>query len=333
MLRRAFTLIELLVVIAIIAIIAAILFPVFAQAKSLAEREHHANGSSHLAYARDSIQSSGSTATIIYGGDYDDRFINPYIKNGDIPLRPLTVLPYHDFWNQAHPIKLAPVAKEATCPIDKQTKGQHLVTFPFPRGSLTKSINSSEPVSRRAALNSSKPQPSRPLNGMWLISLLTLIAGTVRVQRTRNWILSRRMTAVLLQSCEAASKYGTPTYDPCTGASDAYDLFRDKYDNGAHSVPAYTYKVRRQTIPIYETRIQTTVARAGSTFKLEVAAKYFVDQTFDVETVVVVDLSYTYRPGSGTIPFGMSFQGAATRDDIYEALVEYFGDHVEPCID
>ncbi len=61
--KRAFTLIELLVVIAIIAILAAILFPVFAQAKVAAQK------TSDL-----SNQKQHATATMLYGGDFDDTF-------------------------------------------------------------------------------------------------------------------------------------------------------------------------------------------------------------------------------------------------------------------
>jgi prepilin-type N-terminal cleavage/methylation domain-containing protein len=59
--KRAFTLIELLVVIAIIAILAAVLFPVFAQAKSSAK-------------AAASISNCKQTAlaALIYSGDFDD---------------------------------------------------------------------------------------------------------------------------------------------------------------------------------------------------------------------------------------------------------------------
>jgi prepilin-type N-terminal cleavage/methylation domain-containing protein/prepilin-type processing-associated H-X9-DG protein len=61
--RRGFTLIELLVVIAIIAILAAILFPVFAQARS------KARGISCLS----SIKQWG-TASLMYTQDWDERF-------------------------------------------------------------------------------------------------------------------------------------------------------------------------------------------------------------------------------------------------------------------
>jgi prepilin-type N-terminal cleavage/methylation domain-containing protein len=59
--RRAFTLIELLVVIAIIAILAAILFPVFAQAKTAAKK------TSNLSNLKQDI-----TASIMYSGDNED---------------------------------------------------------------------------------------------------------------------------------------------------------------------------------------------------------------------------------------------------------------------
>jgi prepilin-type N-terminal cleavage/methylation domain-containing protein len=61
--HRAFTLIELLVVIAIIAILAAILFPVFAQAKTAAKKTQDL---SHMKQT--------GTAFAIYGADYDDRY-------------------------------------------------------------------------------------------------------------------------------------------------------------------------------------------------------------------------------------------------------------------
>lgn len=60
---RAFTLIELLVVIAIIAILAAILFPVFAQAKSAAKK----------ASCLSNLKQVG-LATMMYNGSFDDLF-------------------------------------------------------------------------------------------------------------------------------------------------------------------------------------------------------------------------------------------------------------------
>lgn len=60
---RAFTLIELLVVIAIIAILAAILFPVFAQAKTAAKKSACLSGTKQT-----------STAFILYSNDADDIF-------------------------------------------------------------------------------------------------------------------------------------------------------------------------------------------------------------------------------------------------------------------
>lgn len=85
---RGFTLIELLVVIAIIAILAAILFPVFAQAKSAAKKTQSLSNIKQLAMG-----------VIMYMGDYDDvipmseydsgdryiswaTMVNPYIKSG-----------------------------------------------------------------------------------------------------------------------------------------------------------------------------------------------------------------------------------------------------------
>ncbi|MBL8067692.1 MAG: prepilin-type N-terminal cleavage/methylation domain-containing protein [Armatimonadetes bacterium] len=67
--RHAFTLIELLVVIAIIAILAAILFPVFAQAKSAAKKTSSLSNVKQL-----------NTGTQIYLSDYDDTFPLAYGK-------------------------------------------------------------------------------------------------------------------------------------------------------------------------------------------------------------------------------------------------------------
>jgi prepilin-type N-terminal cleavage/methylation domain-containing protein len=107
--RKAFTLIELLVVIAIIAILAAILFPVFAQAKSSAK----------VATALSQIKQVG-LGMHIYAVDYDDRItpsygytteeepyiyhnentwvyrIFPYVKNQEIFFDPMDGVPQPD---------------------------------------------------------------------------------------------------------------------------------------------------------------------------------------------------------------------------------------------
>lgn len=95
MVQRAFTLIELLVVIAIIAILAAILFPVFAQAKSAAKKTQCLSNIKQL-----------NLGLIMYAGDNDDfymkrvngtntagvehwwDFVRPYVKNEQIQKCP-----------------------------------------------------------------------------------------------------------------------------------------------------------------------------------------------------------------------------------------------------
>jgi len=88
----AFTLIELLVVIAIIAILAAILFPVFAQAKSAAKKTQALSNLKQL-----------GTATFLYMSDYNDVVSRkwwdmhvdmlPYTKSIDIFLDPASPAP------------------------------------------------------------------------------------------------------------------------------------------------------------------------------------------------------------------------------------------------
>ncbi len=70
--KHAFTLIELLVVIAIIAILAAILFPVFAQAKTAAKKISSLSNVKQL-----------SLSNVMYAGDNDDKFGTiAYDQNG-----------------------------------------------------------------------------------------------------------------------------------------------------------------------------------------------------------------------------------------------------------
>ena len=92
-LRRGFTLIELLVVIAIIAILAAILFPVFAQARSKARQTACISNHKQLA-----------TGGLMYSQDYDEKYtaywqpraagylwnaaFEAYIKNKQVHLCP-----------------------------------------------------------------------------------------------------------------------------------------------------------------------------------------------------------------------------------------------------
>ncbi len=81
--RKAFTLIELLVVIAIIAILAAILFPVFAQAKTAAKKTSDLSNLKQL-----------GTAEAIYLADYDDVYHSPAHYDSPTPSGPQTTLWY-----------------------------------------------------------------------------------------------------------------------------------------------------------------------------------------------------------------------------------------------
>jgi prepilin-type N-terminal cleavage/methylation domain-containing protein len=88
--KRAFTLIELLVVIAIIAILAAILFPVFAQAKTAAKVTSTLSGLKQVAVGLH-IYSADFNDVIVhdYGTDYTagDTWVGdiyPYVKNRSI---------------------------------------------------------------------------------------------------------------------------------------------------------------------------------------------------------------------------------------------------------
>jgi prepilin-type N-terminal cleavage/methylation domain-containing protein/prepilin-type processing-associated H-X9-DG protein len=69
--KKGFTLIELLVVIAIIAILSAILFPVFAKARSEARRAACASNVKELAMA-----------SLLYANDYDETFISMMVNGG-----------------------------------------------------------------------------------------------------------------------------------------------------------------------------------------------------------------------------------------------------------
>ncbi|RYG22573.1 prepilin-type N-terminal cleavage/methylation domain-containing protein [bacterium] len=73
--RKAFTLIELLVVIAIIAILAAILFPVFAQAKTAAKKTAHLSN-----------EKQAGTSLLLYANDADDKLpTSPCFDNIPVP--------------------------------------------------------------------------------------------------------------------------------------------------------------------------------------------------------------------------------------------------------
>ena len=93
--RRAFTLIELLVVIAIIAILAAILFPVFAQAKTSAKKA-----------ACLSHQRQMGIALQMYTDDHDGRlffFAHGLDRSRTQPSQPFGVTRENRWWNQIQP--------------------------------------------------------------------------------------------------------------------------------------------------------------------------------------------------------------------------------------
>jgi prepilin-type N-terminal cleavage/methylation domain-containing protein len=86
---RAFTLIELLVVVAIIAILAAILFPVFAQAKTSAKGAASLSNNSQL-----------GRAWVMYADDYDDTAVPVWARTpGPLEFGRLPGVPYSP-WSQ-----------------------------------------------------------------------------------------------------------------------------------------------------------------------------------------------------------------------------------------
>lgn len=103
--KRAFTLIELLVVVAIIAILAAILFPVFAQAKTAAKRTMSMSNMRQV-----------GIAMLLYMGDTDDTTPTLYYYDANNLSIPSTQGFY--YW----PVLLLPYTKSESiflCPADK----------------------------------------------------------------------------------------------------------------------------------------------------------------------------------------------------------------------
>jgi prepilin-type N-terminal cleavage/methylation domain-containing protein len=90
--NRAFTLIELLVVIAIIAILAAILFPVFAQAKSAAKKTSDLSNVKQL-----------GLSILIYSGDNDDILPSAYFHRAFNPALGGTVGGYEHWSGMVQP--------------------------------------------------------------------------------------------------------------------------------------------------------------------------------------------------------------------------------------
>lgn len=108
MAKRGFTLIELLVVIAIIAILAAILFPVFAAAKSAAKRA-----------ACLSNQKQIGTGFVLYLSDYDDRMPDRRDLKTSLGYRPWTTWPPSDPRSEWAMVVLDPYLKNKdiwSCP-------------------------------------------------------------------------------------------------------------------------------------------------------------------------------------------------------------------------
>lgn len=122
---RAFTLIELLVVIAIIAILAAILFPVFAQAKSAAKKAGSLSNTKQI-----------TLGLIMYAGDSDDIF--PYAQ----PMQNPANGQWEDgagWWGQGWVFKTQPYIKNVgifLSPGDKPRTGA-----PWDRPGLSYAIN------------------------------------------------------------------------------------------------------------------------------------------------------------------------------------------------
>jgi prepilin-type N-terminal cleavage/methylation domain-containing protein len=100
--KRAFTLIELLVVIAIIAILAAILFPVFAQAKSAAKKTAAISNAKqiNLSYQMYSTDADDHFPIALYNGTFDASqdsnatvISRPYVKSEDLYFDPMDPAP------------------------------------------------------------------------------------------------------------------------------------------------------------------------------------------------------------------------------------------------
>jgi len=106
--RRGFTLIELLVVIAIIAILAAILFPVFAQAKSAAKKSACLSNQRQLGIALTQYISDHDDQLFFFGHDLDPSRVQPTV--------PFGATRENRWWNQIQPyVKNLDILK---CPSD-----------------------------------------------------------------------------------------------------------------------------------------------------------------------------------------------------------------------
>jgi prepilin-type N-terminal cleavage/methylation domain-containing protein/prepilin-type processing-associated H-X9-DG protein len=128
--KRGFTLIELLVVIAIIAILAAILFPVFAQAKTSAKAASSLSNDKQI-----------NLAALMYAGDYDDMMVRmgswnsgdpDCMTNGSYRYAPWTLAldPYQKNVD-LNSSPLGPNTFRASSTFSKRRQGTQYVTYGY----------------------------------------------------------------------------------------------------------------------------------------------------------------------------------------------------------
>ena len=219
--RKAFTLIELLVVIAIIAILAAILFPVFARAKSAAKTSACASNLRQV-----------GIALSLYRSDSDDGYPNngdPYLWFGRHFRWP--IMPYLGIGQQQ---KAGDVTAKSgapqilTCPEDPTATSQFDGTSYAYSASLYHSVDQISSYTIQSLVNA-----TLPVETTCVTQTESLMADPARKIVVEEWLTAHRHPGAPLGFWGVQSNYSQPGEGRWTGSRNA--VFGDGH---AHLTPA-----------------------------------------------------------------------------------------------